>query len=351
MLKVSFRADASNTIGSGHVIEIISLIRALRERIEFEPVFVTVDNAFTIEKLRESGMSPIICLPGGLPEEEEAERVVRGLEDLGCEHLVVDLLHRSNDFYGYLHSNLKSTCVILDNNEHKEIPASLVVNFSITQDPDFYQNADQHKTKYLIGPGYFWFDEVVKKIKPVNVVGPKVERVFVNQGGSDPYGLTVKIIRALELGNFEQEFHVVLGGLLQDEHKVGVEYLRNSIKGNYKFYADLPKIDLYHLMGKSDVAISAAGNTLYELAFLGVPTLVISHDQLHDRVASAFAQKKAAINVGIGTDLAESQIASALGHLVNDAHARLTLSKNARNLFNSGSGTALIEELVTLYSR
>ena len=351
LFKVSFRADASNIIGSGHVIEIISLIRALRERIEFEPVFVTVENAFTMDKLRENGISSIICLPGGLQEEAEADLIVRGLADLGCEHLVVDLLHRSNDFYGYLYSNLKSTCVILDNNEHKEIPASVVVNFSITQYPDFYRKVDQHKTKYLIGPGYFWFDEVINKIKPVSVVGPKVERVFVNQGGSDPYGLTVKIIRALELGNFEQEFHVVLGGLLQDEHKFGLEYLRNSLGGNYTFYTDLPKIDLYHLMEKSDLAISAAGNTLYELAYLGVPTLVISHDHLHDQVAIAFEQKKAVSNVGVGTKLTDSQIASEFRRLINDAHARLALSKNARNLFNSGSGTALVDELGRLYSR
>jgi spore coat polysaccharide biosynthesis predicted glycosyltransferase SpsG len=183
------------------------------------------------------------------------------------------------------------------------------------------------------------------------VAGPRVERIFVNQGGSDPYGLTLKIIRALELGNFEQDFHVVWGGLVQKEQRFLWESLRNSVRGNYKIYTDLTKIELYHLMEKSDLAISAAGNTLYELAYLGVPTLVISHDQLHDKVAAAFEQKKAAINVGIGTDLTESQIASALERLINDTEARLTLSKNARSLFNNKKGISIVDELVTLYSR
>ena len=238
----------------------------------------------------------------------------------------------------------------MDNDEHKEVPASVVVNFSITQDPDFYRNASKYNSKYLIGPAYFWFDELLHQMKPVCVAGPEVERCFLNQGGSDPYGLTLKIIRSLELWNFEQEFHVVSGGLLQAEHKSGLKNISNSLKGDYKFYTDLSKLDLYRLMEKSDLAISAAGNTLYELAFLGVPTLVISHDQLHDRVAAAFEQKGAVVNVGIGTQITEAQIAAAIRQVIDDRQKRVTLNENARSLFINRPGASLVDELVGLYS-
>ena len=140
--------------------------------------------------------------------------------------------------------------------EHREIDASVVVNFSITQDPDFYRGAQKYATKYLIGPPYFFLDDALIKTRPVTV-RPNVERIFINQGGSDPFGLTAKIIRALELDNFEQEFHVVLGGLVKDEHRIELEHLKDDLKGNYRFYSSLPKINLYALMEKSNLAISA----------------------------------------------------------------------------------------------
>jgi spore coat polysaccharide biosynthesis predicted glycosyltransferase SpsG len=351
-LKIGFRVDASNTIGTGHLMEVIALIEALRKKIDFAPAVVTTNNAFTIEKLRDHEIRQIIYLPWELREEAEAEQLVGDLKDIGCEHLVVDLLHRSNDYYGYLNSNLKTTCVILDNSEHKETPASLVVNFSITQDPDFYRNADHHNTKYLIGPRYFCFDEVIRGVESVRTVGQKVERVFVNQGGSDPYGLTAKILRAVELGNFGQEFHIVLGGLINAETRSEVETLKKSFaKANYKFYSDLPKSSLYALMGNADLAVSAAGNTLYELLFIGVPTLVISHHQAHDQVAGAFAQKNAVVNLGIGTCLGEAQIAAAIKKLMDEEFTRTTLQQNAQRLFKGGPNDSLADELTRLYSR
>jgi UDP-2,4-diacetamido-2,4,6-trideoxy-beta-L-altropyranose hydrolase len=349
VLKIAFRFDASNIIGTGHLMEIISLIEALREKSKFDAFILTNQNSFTADKLREYDINNIIYLGEYPTEEAEAREIDSILGKINCKHLVLDLLDRSEDYYGYLKRKLTTTCVILDDGEHKEIDASVVVNYSITQDPDFYRGAKKYATQYLIGPPYFFLDDAIIKTRPVTV-GPNVERIFINQGGSDPFGLTAKIIRALELDNFGQEFHVVLGGLLQDEHRIELEHLKDDVQGNYKFYSNLPKINMYALMGKSDLAISAAGNTLYELAFLGVPTLVLSHDQRHDVVACAFAQKQAVINLGIGASVSESQIVAALKRFINDEPARMALSNNARSLFNSGMNTSLVEELIRFYS-
>jgi UDP-2,4-diacetamido-2,4,6-trideoxy-beta-L-altropyranose hydrolase len=348
VLKIAFRFDTSNIIGTGHLIEIISLIETLRGRIKFEPFILTNQNSFTINKLKEYDVGNIIYL-GEYPDEKaEALDICSILGRINCKHLVLDLLNYSEDYYGYLKSRLTSTCVILDDGEHREIDASVVVNFSITQDRNFYRRARKYATRYLIGPPYFFLDEAIIKARPLTP-GQKAERVFINQGGSDPFGLTAKIIRALELDKFEQEFHVVLGGLLQDEHRIELEHLKDDLHGEYRFYSSLPKFAMYALMGKSDLAISAAGNTLYELAFLGVPTLVLSHDQCHDVVACAFAKNHAVMNLGIGANVSEPQIVAAVKRLINDEPDRKALSKNARSLFDSGVGTSLTEELIRFY--
>ncbi|MCG2773862.1 MAG: hypothetical protein L6277_17470 [Desulfobacterales bacterium] len=348
-LRIGFRLDASDTIGTGHVMEITSLINQLRRHLAFEPVVLTSNNSFAISKFREAQVNNINVVSAGASEETELEEIIAVLRQHRVSHLVIDLLHRSDAFYGHLHQRLTSTCVILDNNEHKELAATIVVNFSVTQDPAWYQKAASYKTRYLIGPRYFFWDEAIQGIHPCDP-RPAVDTVLVNQGGSDPYGLTVKILRAVAQENLPQKFVFVLGGHVQERHRAELEKIRSCLNSNFLFFENLPRNTLYRLMQASDMAISAAGNTLYELLSIGVPTIVISHDDLHDEVAKAFARQGAVVNLGIGDELAEGQIAAALRELAADYPLRQRLQRNGQNLCGNYHGSTLVDELMRLYA-
>lgn len=348
-LRIGFRLDASDTIGTGHVMEITSLINQLRRHIAFEPVVLTSNNSFAMSKFREVEINNINLISAGASEETEIEETLAILSQHSVSHLVIDLLNRSDAFYGHLHQRLTSTCVILDNNEHKELAATIVVNFSVTQDPAWYPKAASYKTRYLIGPRYFFWDEAIQGIQKPNI-GPKVDTVLVNQGGSDPYGLTVKILRAVEKENLPQKFLFVLGGHVQERHRAELEKMRSCLNSNSLFFENLHRNTLYSLMQASDMAISAAGNTLYELLYIGVPTIVISHDWLHDEVAKAFERQGAVLNLGIGDELAEGDMVAALRELATKYQLRQRLQRNAQNLFGNYHGPTLVDELTRLYT-
>lgn len=349
MLKIGFRVDAGNDIGTGHLMEMVSIIEALRQKIVFEPLVITTKHPFSVDKLRKIKVDKIEYLPDGIKEKDEVDIILDIFKHHNCRHLIVDLRNYSKDYYSILNDHFKTTCIILDNSEYKEIPATILVNFSITQDPEFYQNAGAYRTRYLIGPKYFLRDKEISRLRPVEVQD-QVKRVFVNQGGSDPYGLTAKIIRAIERAGLNQEIIVVLGGCLSEVHQQELAEMKHSLKGNYRFYVNIGKRELYGLMQTSDLAISAAGNTLYELALLGVPSLVISHHKLHDEVASAFEKQGAAINLGMGETISEDQIAIGIGRLLNNPARRKSLNLNARELFAASQDSPLIQELSAIYS-
>ena len=349
-MRIGFRVDAGDAIGTGHVMETISLITQLRRYLEFEPVVLTINNDFAISKFREVKVNNINIISDGVSEETELEEIIAIHSQHGVAHLVIDLTSRSESFYGHLYKRLTSTCVILDNNEHKEIPASIIVNFSITQDPTWYQATTTYGTRYLIGPRYFIWDEAIRVSHKPNI-GPEVSTVLVNQGGSDPFGLTLKILQAIEHENLPQKFLFVLGGQVQKRHRDELDKMSRHFKSNSVFFDNLPRNTLYSLMQASDMAISAAGNTLYELLYIGVPTIVISHHRLHDEVARAFERRGVLVNLGIGDRLTPERLLAAFQELAGDYPRRQSLQRKGQNLFGRDHGSPLVDELVRLYTQ
>lgn len=343
--KLGFRVDAGNLVGTGHLMEVLFLIDRLKQRIALDPIIIANRCSFLADKARMAGINNISYIHKAVSERKEAGQIAEILKRHKCRHLIVDLLERSNKFYSQIRKRVKTLCVILDNSEHRRIPASCVVNFSITQNPGFYKRKDLSRTKYFIGPNYFPFCETIKKIKPVKVKN-SVSNILVNQGGSDPYGLTAKIIRALRSLNMRQQVNVIIGGAVNKKHNKELKALKASLKGNYKFFWDLEQQRFHTMLGGIDMAISAAGNTLYELTFLGIPTIVLCHHEEHDKVAAAFEKRRAVVNLGLGRNLPEYKIREAVKRFLDDYPKRLSVSQKAKGIFDYNCDNVLISELI-----
>ena len=178
-----------------------------------------------------------------------------------------------------------------------------------------------------------------------------MKNIFLNQGGTDPYGLTLKILRAVKEILIDQEVHVVLGGGMRKRHLREIDRLVPDLGGNYRFYYNVSPRQVYELMSASDLAISAAGNALYELAYLGVPTLVVSHHERHARVAGQFEKAGASIHAGIGTDLTEAALAAAVRGLLDDERKRRRMSRNARRISNGKGAENIVKELTAYWRK
>jgi UDP-2,4-diacetamido-2,4,6-trideoxy-beta-L-altropyranose hydrolase len=99
------------------------------------------------------------------------------------------------------------------------------------------------------------------------------------------------------------------------------------------------------LMRWADIAISAAGGACWELAYLGVPTIliVISSDQAAN--ASAMADHHAAISLGWHANLSEHYIANATRSLSGNADLRRAMSQCGQRLVD-GRGAARVVEFL-----
>ena len=96
--------------------------------------------------------------------------------------------------------------------------------------------------------------------------------------------------------------------------------------------------DMAALMSWADMAVSAAGSTCWELAFMGLPSLllVLSPDQTE--IARGMERAQAAIRLGQdGSDI----MPGAIGDLAVDEVARLLMSERCRALID-GRGCARV---------
>ena len=347
MKSICFRVDASNSIGMGHLMECIALtvFFSQKKNNSFSIEFI-INDFPPLKKILSDYHVQVRTLGAVANEEEELHNLGKLLQDRKPDILICNLLNRSTIYYQKIRSLAHHTAVILDDEISCEIPADIVINFSILQDPGFYSALKPVKTQYCIGPAFMPLSDQFQNRWSLSRDIPAVcTNIFINQGGSDPYGLTLKIIRSLELLDLNQTIYVIMGDAITDLHRQELLAIQKVLKNRYIFEWGVSHKRMLEVMEKCDLAITAAGNTLYELAIFGIPSIIICHHERHNAVAEAFAQRGAAINLGIGISLDEQKIAESVRELLENQSIRCALSREAKKIVD-GKGSGRIDEVV-----
>jgi len=167
---------------------------------------------------------------------------------------IVDSYLASRDVYDVISSILDGKMLIIDDCMRLTYPKSFVVNPSIYGESLGYPIGDG--LRYLLGKDYiilrpdFW-EVGPKKIKDT------IENIFLTLGGS----ADKKILEQIAL-------------FIQGHSDAHVRILDSYQK---KYSA----VQMREMMSVSDLCISGGGQTMYELARLGVPTISVTLDDNH----------------------------------------------------------------------
>ncbi|MDD5593365.1 MAG: glycosyltransferase, partial [Candidatus Margulisbacteria bacterium] len=102
------------------------------------------------------------------------------------------------------------------------------------------------------------------------------------------------------------------------------------------------------IIQKSDLAVSAAGTTLWELAYFGVPTIcfVIADNQAP--VANALAEQGAGTNLGWIKDVAAPEIAEVIWSYYSDSGLRDKSAKAMRSLVDGLGRKRVLAEMTNV---
>ncbi len=233
-----------------------------------------------------------------------------------AEVAVIDSYTASEDFYQFIAERV-SKLLVFDDFFRLSYPKEAYILNPIAE-PDgnprhFYS------LKYAVLRPAFW--EV-----PPREIKEKVERVMVTFGGEDLHGLTPLAVEAVREVFPEAECAVVVGPAFNlDENKLYHPRL--------KLYRNLSAEEMRDLMLSSDIAISAGGQTVWELACTGTPTVAVLTAENQRRNLELFSRKGSIL--WVKKNFAESlRELEALGR-------RKDLSQKVQNLLD-GKGVARI---------
>lgn len=264
-MKIIIVTEGSSKIGFGHITRCMSLYQAFREK--DLPVQFVVNGDSTIEHLLENTEHLIFNWL------EEPAKLFKLLDN--SDIIIIDSYLADKSFYEKV-SELITLAVYIDDNKRITYPKGTVINGSILAEKMDYPQVKE--VTYLLGSQYiplrreFW--NVPEKGTKTNL-----KNIMVTFGGDDLRNLTPDILKILidECPHIHKK--VVIGRGFEKISEI--EDLRDDTT-ELIYYPDAE--GMLQTMFESDLAISAGGQTLYELARTGVPTIAVgvAHNQINN---------------------------------------------------------------------
>ncbi|WP_142414607.1 UDP-2,4-diacetamido-2,4,6-trideoxy-beta-L-altropyranose hydrolase [Hathewaya massiliensis] len=326
-MKIGIRADGGSKIGMGHVMRTLVLAKELCKNNE---VFYICKHDKKFSAIYNPGVDRI--RDSGFPAKEIKENnILEELSNIKADILITDSYDVDEIYFNETKKMFKHTVYIDDMNKHY-FNIDVLINQNINaRDLNYKVN---HNTKLLLGPEYTMIRKEFRNL-PEKLIGDKVEDILITVGGADPNDVTGRILSYVQKLDFK--FHVVVGPSFNN-----ISNLKKYEKNNIKLYFNA---NMFELMQKCDLAISACGSTLYELSSSGVPTLgiIIADNQIG--IGTKFHDMDIVDNLGWYKQLNKEKFLFQLNKIINDKNMRQRKSKLGRNLID-GNGVKRIKGIL-----
>lgn len=142
-----------------------------------------------------------------------------------------------------------------------------------------------------------------------------VRNILITTGGADPYHITERILNFLCDKSWfsEMQFHVIIGRGFSDEIYKNENILKFK---NIRLYQTPQFIST--VMRQCDLAITAGGSTIYELAACGIPMVVFCYAENQLEQVSQLEKEGLVVDIGFYTQLKERVLEKSIEQLIYD---------------------------------
>jgi spore coat polysaccharide biosynthesis predicted glycosyltransferase SpsG len=166
--------------------------------------------------------------------------------------------------------------------------------------------------------------------------------VLVTLGGADPNNCTEKVVEAL--GQLEREMlhcTVVIGE--SNPHKSSIRAAAERAGIPIDLRTNIS--DMASVMAEHDVAVSAGGSTCWELAFMGIPNVILVLAENQRGIAEGLEERGTAVNLGWHEAVGKEEIACQVTELIQEDDQRLEMARKAQNLVDGQGARCVLQEM------
>jgi UDP-2,4-diacetamido-2,4,6-trideoxy-beta-L-altropyranose hydrolase len=170
-----------------------------------------------------------------------------------------------------------------------------------------------------------------------------VSELLVMQGGSDTYGFSPMIVRAVAAATVRPHCTVVAGPAFRHRK----ELLQAVAESDLDVTVVENPTGLAELMTATDLAITAGGLTMFELCCVGTPSLVVCAERFEEETAGRLDAEGAVMNLGFGGDLRPEALTAAVETLSGDGDRRQRMSERGRALVDGRGCDRIVETIAS----
>lgn len=325
MKTVYIRADGGSSIGMGHIMRTLTLANEFK-RCGYCVIYLCEDKfeyKEGINKIKNSAFEVILL------QNNQINCIIN--KNLYRDCLIVDSYNVNEEYFNIAKQYFQLVGYFDDMNLYY-FNVDFIINQNLNS--EFLEYRTNKNTKMFTGCRYTMLRSEFLRAKRKNI-GNKVENILITLGGSDFHNLTQNIIGYIK--TMKYKFHVVIGPSFIHEKDLEKFESENVILHK--------NANMAELMEMTDMCISACGSTLYELAYIGIPTVGIIVAKNQELLAYSMEKEKIILNMGWYNKLNKKKVVRIIKQVIFDYERRKNMSFKGKNLIDGKGAERIVKEL------
>jgi len=334
------RTDASHEIGAGHLMRCLALAQQWRAEGGRATFACSELTGVLGDRLRSQGFE-VVIIDVAVGSQDDAAATLNLAYDPGAV-VVADGYRFSVDYQRAVHGEIRTLLVLDDYGQIGSYRADMILDQNLGTIDDTYVDRPPD-CRLLLGPEYVMLRrEFLDAGAGRREISAAVQNILVTTGGADVGGLAGKILEVLDEIPEPLNITAVVGGAASGTG--GLEASARSSRHRVRLVenaANMPE-----LMAEADLAVSGAGSTVWELAFMGVPSAFLALAPNQRLVARNIVDAGFGILLGGVGEAGEGAIGNELASVLGDRYERERMSREGRRLID-GRGAARVVDAMT----
>lgn len=283
-MRVLFRADGGNQgIGLGHLMRCIGVAEVLKNR-GVELLFVIKDDAVAKQLIQSHG-HVVATIPSNATLEEDL--TFTRAKSPECDWIIADSYSITTTYLDHLRT--ANNRVAYFDDFDRPCPVDLLIRLE--------KNSERRHCDILAGPAYLPLRSEYAHLPP-HLISETIQRILIMSGGEDPANAIQKIVSALSHSSKQFILDIIIGAAYT--RRAEIEDTLSHSPHHCHLHTNLRSV--LQLQQQADLAITAGGLTVWELAAVGTPMMVLQTADNQQKQMQYIQKEDLAIFLGTSDD-------------------------------------------------
>lgn len=337
-MRIGIRADGGTHMGMGHLMRCRSIAEAICAQ-GAEVCFFTAAQQ-TAQLLSDWGIRAYALDSDSYCLEEELPELKKALMEERTDLLLIDTYQVTIKYLQEISELLP--VFYLDDMGNYNYPVQGLINYNIYGENLPYKERYSDRVRLLLGSSYAplrpQFTDCEYQLRE------KAEHVLIMMGGSDEWDIAGALTESLLDAQPDIRIKVICGAFNAHQEKWEQRkkrYSRLEVLNNVS--------DMAEQMKQCDIAISAAGSTMYELCAVGVPSITCYYVENQRQIAQCFGDSTPVYNAGdYSKEPSEvrQRILKRTAELLHSRQLRQQVSDSMHRIADGNGASRIAEELI-----